>query len=128
MGKRRADHRPRVVTSLDTRCINSGARTMNTSDNTHPIDIVVQAELPDDTSSQGKTSAVAYVFSSEATLLASAPLSENGEARLKFTAAATATSLRVLVGPATTEKAPSFDELIRRGALEQHLRYNPRQP
>jgi hypothetical protein len=101
---------------------------MNTSDNTHPIDIVVQAELPDDTSSHGKTSAVAYVFSSEAQLLASTPLTEKGEARLKFMAAGIAAGLRVLVGPATTEKVPSFDELIRRGALEQHLRYNPRQP
>lgn len=99
---------------------------MNTKDTASPLTIQVQAQLLDVAKSTQKVEAMAYVFSSEARFLGSAPLSDKGDARLPVQAAVPADTLRVLVGPRLPDKEPDFAELMRRGAIEQHLSYNPR--
>lgn len=99
---------------------------MNTKDTASPLTIQIQAQLLDLAKSTQKVEAMAYVFSSEARFLGSAPLSDKGDARLPVRAAVPADTLRVLVGPRLPDKEPEFAELMRRGAIEQHLSYNPR--
>lgn len=67
----------------------------------------------------------AYAFSGGGELLSSARL-EDGRARLAVPEGKEAQSVRVVVGPvASDEDEPSLDELVRRGAVETHLRVDP---
>ncbi|MBI5925496.1 MAG: hypothetical protein HY836_07825 [Aquabacterium sp.] len=99
---------------------------MNPKDTASPLTIQIQAQLLDVARSTQKVEAMAYAFSSEARFLGSAPLNDKGEARLPVQATVPADTLRVLVGPRLSDKEPDFAELMRRGAIEQHLSYNPR--
>lgn len=100
---------------------------MNTKDAASPVAITIQAQLLEAAKSDQKVEAMAYAFSSEAVFLGSALLNDKGEAKLALQTKAPADTVRVLVGPRLDDKAPDFAELMRRGALEQHLAYNPRQ-
>ena len=91
------------------------------------LSIAVQARFQGTSGNTQKVDAQAYVFSSEAVPLGSAPINEKGEARFSIQANAPADNLRVLVGPRLDDKQPELDELIRRGAIEQHLAYRPGQ-
>ncbi len=104
--------------------------TKTPSGNSKPTDlsIAVQARFQSTSGSTPKVDAQAYVFSSEAVPLGSAPINEKGEARFSIQASAPADNLRVLVGPKLdANQPPELDELIRRGAIEQHLAYRPGQ-
>lgn len=100
---------------------------MQTKDTASKLVVSVQARLLEAAASTQKVDTTAYVFSSEARLLGSAALGDKGEATLQISAPAPADTLRVLVGPASDDKTPDFNDLVRRGAIEQHLSYNPRQ-
>lgn len=100
---------------------------MNTKDTAFQLALYVQAQLLDAARSTQKVEATAYVFSSEARFMGSAPLGDKGEAKLTLQTTVAADTLRVLVGPRLSDKEPEFAELMRRGAIEQHLAYSPRQ-
>ena len=82
--------------------------------------IKVQAELVDVAAAEKRPSATAYAYSQGGKLLDSKPLSEKGEATLSVPATKDASAIRVLVGPHTD--SPDLEDLLRRGAQEQHLR------
>ena len=86
------------------------------------IEIAVVAKLISTEGANTLPEVVAYAFSTEARLLASSALNEDGSGLLQLPASASATSVRVLVGPRLAEKSLAFDELVRRGAIEQHVR------
>ena len=65
------------------------------------LKIHVNAELIDLTKSEQRAEFSAYAFSSDARLLASAPLGAKGEAVLDVPRDAPVANLRVLVGPRT---------------------------
>lgn len=70
----------------------------------------------------------AYAYSQGGQLLAHADLDAKGKGQLDFAAAAAPTAVRVVLGPAPEGKQPSApDELLRRGAMEQHLRLDSRE-
>ena len=91
------------------------------------LDIQVRADLVDFSKADKAPEINAYAFSSEGRLLATVPMDEQGAAALKLPAPDTVTPLRVLVGPRIDEKSVDFDDLIRRGAQELHLRIDPRE-
>jgi hypothetical protein len=89
-----------------------------TRDRSH--NIAVRASLPDD--ERARTASLsAYAFSPGGKLLDVKPL-ENGEAVLRVTLGAEGTNVRVVVGPRLAAEAASLPELLRRGAIERHLR------
>ncbi len=64
----------------------------------------------------------AYAFSSEGTLLGTAPVSPQGTANLQIAATANDTKIRILAGPQEDKDNVSFSNLLRRGAQEKsHL-------
>ncbi|MBI2783297.1 MAG: hypothetical protein HYX64_04325 [Gammaproteobacteria bacterium] len=65
-----------------------------------------------------------YVFSSEGTLLASAPAGEK-ETLLNLEAPASVARLRVVAGPRVDDRQAELGDLLRRGAQEQFLRVDP---
>lgn len=88
-----------------------------------PLVISVQAQLVDAAGERPK--ATAFAFSAAGELLARAPVSDKGEADLKFETEHAA-RVRVLVGPDSDAAEPAgFAELLRRGAEEQLLRIDP---
>jgi hypothetical protein len=66
-----------------------------------------------------------YVFSSEGTLLASAPAGEK-ETLLNLESPAAVARLRVVAGPRMEERQAGLSELLRRGAQEQFVRIDPK--
>jgi hypothetical protein len=95
------------------------------NDNT-ALSLSVQARFASSSSGgNAQVAATAYVFNSEATLLASADLGSKGEARLNIQTPVRADTLRVVVGPRVEDKRADFAELMRRGAIEQHVAYRP---
>ena len=91
------------------------------------LNILVQVRFQATSENAPKVDAHAHVFSSEAVHLGSAPINEKGEARVAIQGNAPADTLRVLVGPRLDAKQPELDELVRRGAIEQHLAHRPGQ-
>ncbi|MBK9427846.1 MAG: hypothetical protein IPN63_10820 [Gammaproteobacteria bacterium] len=65
-----------------------------------------------------------YVFSSEGTLLASAPAGEK-ETLLNLEAPTSVARLRVVAGPRVDDRQTELGDLLRRGAQEQFLRVDP---
>lgn len=65
----------------------------------------------------------AYAFTNGGALIGSAPVTENGTADIKLPASDEARGARVLVGPAMEK--PGLPELLRRGAVERHIRIDP---
>jgi len=66
-----------------------------------------------------------YVFSSEGTLLASAPAGEK-DILLNLESPAAVARLRVVAGPRMEERQAGLSELLRRGAQEQFVRIDPK--
>jgi len=64
-----------------------------------------------------------YAYSAGGRLLASAPVGKDGSAGLEVPLGNEATAARILVGP-ILEK-PDLGELMRRGAVEEHVRLDP---
>ncbi len=94
---------------------------MNTSDS-KPIPVQVQTQLLNRDNAEKAPDLAAYVFSSEGRFLTAQPLDEKGSA-VVYVDTANDTRARVLVGPRLDDKAPSFAELLRRGAQEKHLNF-----
>ena len=90
------------------------------------FEIQVRAQLIDVAKADKAPEVSAYAFSSEGRLLASAPVDAKGAANLKVPASPSVTRLRVLVGPKVDKDSADFNNLIRRGAQEQHLRVDPK--
>lgn len=91
-----------------------------------PFSLHVRANLVDLAKADKAPEVTAYAFSSEGKLLAAAPVDGQGTAALKLPLPSTVSRVRVLVGPRTDEKSADFNDLIRRGAQEQHLRLDPK--
>jgi hypothetical protein len=87
----------------------------------------MRANLVDVAKTDKMPEAAAYAFSSEGKLLAAAPVDGQGTAALTLPLPSAVTRVRVLVGPTTDEKSTDFNDLIRRGAQEQHVRINPKE-
>ena len=82
--------------------------------------IAVTITLPDD--ERARTASLsAYAFSQGGKLLDAKPL-ENNQAILNVALGAEGTNARVVVGPRLEGEAQTFAELVRRGAIERHLR------
>lgn len=90
----------------------------------NPLQIVVQTQLVDVQPGDRTPALGIYVFSSEGTLLTSAPVGEK-ETLLSLDAPASVARLRVVAGPRTDDGQAELGELLRRGAREQFLRIAP---
>jgi hypothetical protein len=86
---------------------------------------VAAAIEPDADGGLPKGEVAAYVFSAGGKLLETAPLDAKGGAALKVPVPAEPTGARVMVGP-RLEK-PDLTELLRRGAVEAHVRLEPKE-
>jgi hypothetical protein len=98
---------------------------MATKSSTMPmrrVSVAVSAPLQDFKGSDRPPATTAYAYSTGGALLGQAPLDAKGQAQMEITVAAAATGVRLIVGPASQDKAPAIEELMRRGAPEQHLR------
>jgi hypothetical protein len=85
--------------------------------------IAVRVTLPDD--ERARTASIAaYAFSQGGRLLDARPV-DKGEASLRVQLGAEGTNVRVLVGPRLEGDARSIAELLRRGAIERHVRVDP---
>ena len=82
--------------------------------------ITVRVALPDDERARS-ASVSAYAFSRGGKLLDVKPV-EKGEAVVQVTLGAEGTNVRVVVGPRLEKDAASLTELLRRGAVERHVR------
>lgn len=87
--------------------------------NTTFVDRAADEKLP---------ASAAYAWSSGGRLLAHANIDpKSGQAILELPAPGEPTSMRILVGPALPQgEQPDLEELLRRGAVEQHLRVEPK--
>jgi hypothetical protein len=70
---------------------------------------------------------VAYVFSGGGKLLDAQPL-KDGVAKLRVPLGDEPAPGRVLIGPRVPDDVPALDELLRRGAIERHIRLEPKLP
>jgi hypothetical protein len=80
---------------------------------------------PDAAGGLPKGEVAAYVFSAGGKLLETAPLNADGGAALKVPVTDEPTGARVMIGP-RLEK-PDLSELLRRGAVEAHVRLDPKE-
>jgi hypothetical protein len=85
------------------------------------VSLSVNAPLLDSQANQAAPATAVYAFSAGGALLGQTRL-DGGKGQLDIGVGADATGVRVLAGPATDEKEPQLDELLRLGAQEQHLR------
>ena len=83
--------------------------------------IAVRVSLPADERAREATLA-AYAFSQGGKLLDVKEVAEQREISLQVQSGAESTSVRVLVGPRVDEGARTLSELMRRGAIERHVR------
>lgn len=68
----------------------------------------------------------AYAYSPGGKLLGSKVFDAHGNAKLMVPVVEEGSAVRLMVGPAIEQ--PDMDELLRRGALEQHVRASPKEP
>lgn len=83
--------------------------------------VTVRVALPDDERARQASLAV-YAFSQGGKLMDVKPLDAKGEVALRVPIGAEGTNLRLLVGPRLEDQDRSVAELMRRGAVERHLR------
>ncbi|HVJ16295.1 MAG TPA: hypothetical protein VM686_12725 [Polyangiaceae bacterium] len=84
-------------------------------------EIAVHVSLPDDERTREATLAL-YAFSAGGKLLDAQQLQSSGEVTLRVPLGAEGTNVRVMVGPALKDAKPALADLVRRGALERHVR------
>ena len=91
--------------------------------------IAVTARLQPSAHHKDRPALAAWAFSQGGRFLAKAPLDGEGRAELRVPAVATATAVRVMVGPEREEgrEGASADlaDLVRVGAVDSHLRIEP---
>lgn len=95
---------------------------MAKSNTTRSVSVSLSAPLLQSQGTETRPATAAYAFSAGGRFLGQAALDAKGQASFEVGLGAAPTGLRVLVGPSTDEKIPSLEELLRRGAQEQHLR------
>ncbi|HMG49707.1 MAG TPA: hypothetical protein VK597_03870, partial [Inquilinus sp.] len=83
--------------------------------------IAVRVALPEDERAR-KASLSVYAFSQGGKLLDVKPVEAKGETALRVPIGAEGTNLRLLVGPRLEGEDRTVAELMRRGAVERHLR------
>jgi hypothetical protein len=88
--------------------------------------IEVRAELLADSTTREQPELAAYAFTQDARGLARVDLDGNGHGAIQVHDMRTVTALRVVVGPRLAEKEASFAALMRHGAVERHLRVDPK--
>ncbi|MDP1832261.1 MAG: hypothetical protein Q8K67_09395 [Geothrix sp.] len=86
------------------------------------VTLAFNAPLLDVQKEERRPSTAAYAFSPGGRFLGQGAVDAKGQASFDVHLGNAPTGLRVLMGPATEEKLPSLEELLRRGAQEQHLR------
>ncbi|MEO8040048.1 MAG: hypothetical protein ABI794_14860, partial [Betaproteobacteria bacterium] len=86
------------------------------------VALAVNAPLQSFAADESRPATTAYVFSAGGTLLARSNLDAKGQVSLELSLGKAATGVRVLAGPAIDDEAPQLDDLLRRGAQEQHVR------
>lgn len=89
------------------------------------VNLEVTANLVDVGGAERAPKTAAYAFSSGGRLLARASVEANKSVSLTFAAVAEPRSIRVLVGPDSDEEEPRLASLMRRGAIEHHVRIDP---
>ncbi|HSE44079.1 MAG TPA: hypothetical protein VLA89_01995, partial [Gemmatimonadales bacterium] len=89
------------------------------------VRITLKADLVRAETDKEAPKAVAYAFSSGGRLLAREQLNKSGEAILNFAAAKEPMSVRLLAGPDVGTEDAALLELLRRGAVERHVRIDP---
>ena len=85
------------------------------------VSLSVNAPLLDQQANEATPATAVYAFSAGGALLGQARL-DGGQTHFEIDLGQGATGVRVLAGPALDEKQPGLEELLRRGAQEQHLR------
>jgi hypothetical protein len=86
------------------------------------VSVSLSAPLLHSQGSESRPATAAYAFSPGGHFLGQGVLDAKGQASFEVSVGDAPTGLRVLVGPASEEKVPSLEELLRRGAQEKHLR------
>ncbi len=89
---------------------------------TRSLSLMLSAPLLDSQGSDRRPSTAAYAFSPGGRFLGQGAIDAKGQASFEVSLGDAPTGLRLLVGPATDDKLPSLEELLRRGAQERHLR------
>lgn len=87
------------------------------------LNVAIKAHFVSLQGRQADALGVAYLFTSDARLLARSKLDAQGHASLVGRPALKADALRVVVGPDLPEAQASLEELIRRGGVEHHLNW-----
>lgn len=91
---------------------------------TFPIE--VRAELLADRTTREHPELAAYAFTRDARGVTRVDLDRNGHGTLQVPDVRAVTDLRVVIGPRLAEKEASFTALMRHGAVERHLRVDPK--
>ena len=95
---------------------------MAKSNSTRSVNLSLNAPLLQSQGADQRPSTAAYAFSPGGRFLGHGTLDAKGQTSFEVSLGSAPTGLRVLVGPTTENKVPSLEELLRRGAQEQHLR------
>ena len=85
------------------------------------VSLSVNAPLLDQVANDATPATAVYAFSAGGAFLGQSRLDE-GRGQIELNVGQDPTGVRLLAGPAIDEKEPSLEELLRRGAQEQHLR------
>ena len=86
------------------------------------VNLTISAPLLDSLKEESRPSTAAYAFSLGGRFLGQGAVDAKGQASFEVNLGEAPTGLRLLVGPASEDKVPGLEELLRRGAQEKHLR------
>ena len=89
------------------------------------VSLSVSAPFLDQAPNDATPATAVYAFSAGGALLGQTRL-DGGRGELDVSVGQEAAGVRLLAGPVTDDKEPALDELLRRGAQEQHLRIEAR--
>ena len=95
---------------------------MATQSRSKRLALTIEAPLLESESAEKKPKTAAYAFSPGGRFLGKAELTAKGSGSLEVPVGVGATGVRLLVGPAIEADVPELQELVRRGAIEQHVR------
>src|SRR5664279_5660226 len=95
---------------------------MAKSSSSRNLSVALSAPLLDSQGTESRPAATAYVFSTGGLYLGQGSLDAKGQTSFDIKLGGPATGLRLLVGPASENKVPDLEDLLRRGAQEKHLR------
>lgn len=96
------------------------------TDSQRTFTIEVKAQLLSDNTTCEQPQLAAYAFTQDARSLTRVDLDGEGLGALPVDDVRTVTALRVVIGPRLAENEASFAALMRHGAIERHVRLDPR--